>query len=180
MLLRDVHTLHCPAEGPSCSQRTFTSESSQFAPHRQRRRYCKHSSIVPSAQYDPRTDRGRGPATGYADDRQQYRGQYDYPPSPPSDPRYRQQEAYRPPDTAGKNGGGGPPGGGGNSGGPGGGDFSKALLAGAFVLGIGETVHTGLLSDASPQQPEQTSAQASGCGSTLKPTLHPPAWPPRS
>ena len=138
MVLRDAHTLHSPVEGASCSHRCFTSQSSSIIPHRQRRRRCKRHSTVPSAQYDPRTDRGRGPATGYADDRQQYRGQYDYPPSPASDPRHRQQEAYRPPDTAGKNGGGGPGEGGGGNGGPGGGDFSKALLAGAFVLGIGK------------------------------------------
>ena len=138
MLMREISMLHSPTGGASCSHRTATPETIASADYRQRRRYCRHSRVVPFAQSDPRTERsGRGPATEYYDDRQQRRSQYDYPPSSGRSSQYQQQEAYRPPDTAGRNGGGGP-GGGGNSGGPnGGGDFSKALLAGAFVLGIG-------------------------------------------
>lgn len=90
----------------------------------------RHAHLQTRAEYERQQDpRWRGPPTQTYDDRDLRRSPYDYPPPPPQDPRYRQQPPPEPPTQNDVGPGGG---------GPGGPDsLTKALIGGAFVLGIG-------------------------------------------
>ena len=124
-------SLLLPSGGPSTSHHLVQQQSCRgccFSTYKHTYRPT-HSLQKLRAQFDGNQDpRRRGPATQTYDDRELRRSQYDYPPPSAQDPRYRQPPPPDPPTEHA--GGGGPDGGGPDS-------LTKALIGGAFVLGIG-------------------------------------------